>query len=81
MQSEQPQELPFEVALARLDSLVVAMEKGDVPLAELVAKFEEGDKLLRRCQTCLSDAELKIERLRRERGVAKTEPFEELGEE
>lgn len=81
MQAEQPQELPFEVALARLDSLVSAMEKGDVPLAELVAKYEEGDKLLRRCQACLSDAELKIERLRRERDTLKTEPFEELGEE
>ncbi|MBI5771122.1 MAG: exodeoxyribonuclease VII small subunit [Verrucomicrobia bacterium] len=57
--------LTFEAALARLESIVDAMEAGDVPLAELLAKFEEGSKLLKVCEARLKDAELKIEQLKR----------------
>ena len=56
-------ELAFEDALARLEAIVDAMESGDVPLAELIAKFEEGTKLLKTCESRLKDAELKIEQL------------------
>lgn len=57
--------LTFEAALAKLESVVDAMESGDVPLAELLAKFEEGSKLLRVCESRLKDAELKIEQLKK----------------
>ena len=40
--SKMPTDLTFESALERLESLIESMEKGDTPLAELVAKFEEG---------------------------------------
>ena len=47
------------------------MESGDVPLAELLAKFEEGNKLLKVCEARLKDAELKIELLKKQKeGVA-----------
>lgn len=57
-------ELSFEEALAKLETIVEAMEGGDVPLAELLAKFEEGTKLLKQCETRLQQAELKIEQLK-----------------
>jgi exodeoxyribonuclease VII small subunit len=59
--------LTFEAALARLESIVEAMESGDVPLAELLAKFEEGTQLLKVCEARLKDAELKIELLKKQK--------------
>lgn len=59
--------LSFEAALGKLESIVEAMESGDVPLAELLAKFEEGSKLLRVCESRLKDAELKIEQLKKQK--------------
>ena len=56
----------FESALTQLETIVEAMESGDVPLAELLAKFEEGNKLLKVCESRLKDAELKIELLKKE---------------
>lgn len=70
----------FETALAQLETIVEAMEAGDVPLAELLAKFEEGNKLLKVCESRLKDAELKIELLKKQKdGVAFTK-FETSGE-
>lgn len=57
--------LSFETALAKLESIVESMESGDVPLADLLAKFEEGSKLLKVCEARLKDAELKIEQLKK----------------
>ena len=53
--------ISFESALTQLETIVESMESGDVPLAELLAKFEEGNKLLKVCEARLKDAELKIE--------------------
>ena len=57
------EELTFEKSVERLEGLIQAMENGDTPLADLVAKFEEGSKLLNHCQSLLKEAELKIEQL------------------
>jgi exodeoxyribonuclease VII small subunit len=65
--------LSFEASLTKLETIVESMEMGEVPLADLLAKFEEGNKLLKHCEGRLKDAELKIEQLRKERdGVAFT---------
>jgi exodeoxyribonuclease VII small subunit len=53
----------FEKSVECLEGLIQSMENGDTPLAELVAKFEEGSKLLNHCQAQLKEAELKIEQL------------------
>ena len=53
----------FEKSVERLEGLIQAMENGDTPLADLVAKFEEGSKLLNHCQAQLKESELKIEQL------------------
>lgn len=67
--------LPFEAALGRLESIVEAMEQGDVPLADLLAKYEEGTKLLKVCEGRLKEAELKIEVLKKQKdGSASFEP-------
>jgi exodeoxyribonuclease VII small subunit len=55
----------FEDALAKLEGIVESMESGDVPLAALLAKFEEGTALLKICEARLKDAELKIELLKK----------------
>ncbi len=49
----------------RLEAIVDAMESGEVPLAELLARFEEGGRLLTHCEQRLKTAELKIEQLKR----------------
>ena len=67
--------LTFEDALERLEKILESMEIGDTPLADLVAKFEEGSNLLKVCQTKLKEAELKIEQLNLKTG--EVERFEE----
>ncbi|TVP75107.1 MAG: exodeoxyribonuclease VII small subunit [Puniceicoccaceae bacterium] len=69
----------FEASLERLESLIEAMENGDIPLADLVAKFEEGSKLLKSCQSQLKQAELKIEQLNLKTG--KLEDFDTPAED
>jgi exodeoxyribonuclease VII small subunit len=54
----------FEDALSKLEAIVESMETGNVPLAALLAKFEEGTALLKICEARLKDAELKIEQLK-----------------
>jgi exodeoxyribonuclease VII small subunit len=59
---------PFEEALKKLEGLVEAMESDDLPLETLLAKYEEGTKLVRICHEKLAEAELKIQQL--EKNVA-----------
>ena len=69
--------LSFEDALGQLEAIVESMESGEVPLAELLAKFEAGSKLLKVCESRLKDAELKIEQLKKQKdGSVSFENFE-----
>jgi exodeoxyribonuclease VII, small subunit len=72
-------EMTYEEAVDRLESLIDAMESGEIPLADLVAKFEEGSKLLKHCQSQLKEAEMKIEKLNTATG--ELEPDDTLLEE
>ncbi len=54
-------EVSFEEALARLEALVEELEGGDLPLAEALAKFEEGMALKALCAQKLQEAEAKVE--------------------
>ncbi len=56
-------DLPFEEALKKLETIVESMEAEDLPLEMLLARFEEGTRLAKVCQTKLSEAELKIQEL------------------
>jgi exodeoxyribonuclease VII small subunit len=68
--------LTFEAALTKLEAIVESMESGQVPLAELLAKFEEGNKLLKVCEGRLKDAEMKIEQLKKQKDGAAFAPFD-----
>jgi exodeoxyribonuclease VII small subunit len=68
--------MPFETALAKLEAIVESMETGEVKLADLLAKFEEGNRLLRQCEERLKEAELKIEQLKKERGGVSFSKFD-----
>src|SRR5262245_8444066 len=56
-------EMPFEEALKKLEGIVEAMESDELPLEQLLARFEEGSKLAQVCQSKLAEAELKVQRL------------------
>jgi exodeoxyribonuclease VII small subunit len=74
--SDKTAKLSFETALTKLEAIVDAMEQGEVPLAELLAQYEEGSKLLKVCESRLKDAELKIEKLKKQKdGSAVFEPL------
>jgi exodeoxyribonuclease VII small subunit len=69
--------LPFEEALKKLEGIVEAMESDDLPLETLLAKYEEGTKLVKNCLEKLSEAELKIQQLEKSAaGDLKLKPFE-----
>lgn len=69
-------EEPFEKSLERLETIVRALEKGEVPLEESLALFEEGVRIARVCSRRLDDVEGKIEVLLRiENEEAVTAPF------
>lgn len=53
--------VPFEDAFARLEALVAEMERGDLPLEGLLAKFEEGVGLVKNCHAFLRQAQLRVE--------------------
>ncbi len=57
------QDLPFEEALKKLETIVESMESGDLPLESLLTQFEEGTRLLKACQSKLDEAESKISQL------------------
>lgn len=69
--------LTFEAALGQLETIVESMESGEVPLAELLAKYEQGTRLLKVCEARLKDAELKIEQLKKQKdGTVAFETFD-----
>lgn len=52
--------LDFEGSMARLEEIVSLLERGDAPLEQAMALFEEGAKLLRECTRQLDQAEQKV---------------------
>lgn len=54
-------EVPFEQHMERLEAIVRTLEKGDVPLEESLALFEEGVRIARICSQRLDAVEGKIE--------------------
>lgn len=70
----------FEAAMKRLETIVVAMERGDLNLEDLIAQFEEGQKLIALCNARLTEVERKVELLVKKGETLATQPFDE-GEE
>ncbi len=57
--------LSFEEALSRLDEIVRHLEKGDLPLGESLALYEEGTALIASCSKMLDEAEQKVVKLKK----------------
>ena len=53
----------FEEALENLEAIVHELEEGQIGLADALARYEQGIKLLRQCFGLLEGAERKIELL------------------
>ncbi|WP_045388019.1 exodeoxyribonuclease VII small subunit [Falsirhodobacter sp. alg1] len=72
-------EMSFEEAMAELERVVAALEKGDVPLEQSIALYERGAALKAHCAQKLKDAEEKVELIRAQEGRATaTTPAEGL---
>ena len=74
------EKLSFEQSVARIEEIVRALEKGDVPLEQSLTLFEEGTGLIKSCSKMLDEAEKKVVKLRKgETGEPEELPFD--GEE
>lgn len=78
MLKENEESRNFEQSMARLEQIVRAMERGDVPLAESLKLFEEGTALVRSCNDLLDAAELQVKQVRKgPDGAPQESTFEE----
>ena len=57
--------LSFEESMQRLEEIVRLLERGDVPLEESLALFEEGSGLIAQCGKLLDSAEQKVIKLKK----------------
>ena len=74
--------LTFESAIERLEKIVADMEEAELPLEDVLKKYEEGTRLVRFCNQKLDEAEKKIEILTKKTdGSIALEPFEVEREE
>ena len=53
----------FEDDMLRLEQIVRAMERGDVPLEESLRLFQEGTALVESCGKLLDEAELQVKKI------------------
>jgi len=76
--TENKKEPAFEEMLAQLESIVTSIEEGKIGLEESIDEYEKGMKLIQRCQTVLTKAEAKIQKLQVQKdGSTKTVPMDE----
>lgn len=61
-----PEAPSFEESLKRLEAIVDALERGDVPLDDALRLYEEGIALSKACAERLSKAELTLKRLQKD---------------
>jgi exodeoxyribonuclease VII small subunit len=66
----------FEQSLEQLESLVEALEAGDLTLEQSLKQFEEGIALTRACQTALGEAEQTVKILTEKSGQAALEDMD-----
>ena len=55
--------MTFEQSMQRLEQIVRAMERGDVPLEESLKLFQEGTELVRSCGKLLDEAQLQVKKI------------------
>jgi len=63
MATAKNKQFDLEKSLGKLESIVTALESGDLTLEQSMKQFEEGVGLTRSCQEALAQAEQKIQLL------------------
>ena len=58
-----PANKTFEESMSRLEQIVRAMERGDVPLEESLKLFQEGTELVRSCNQLLDNTQLQVKKI------------------
>ena len=66
----------FEDSMTRLETIVNDMEGGELSLEEMIARFEEGQTLIKSCTKTLNEVERKIEVLVKKGDDVVAVPFE-----
>ncbi|MBR1802829.1 MAG: exodeoxyribonuclease VII small subunit [Clostridia bacterium] len=74
-------EKKFEEVMQDLENIATELEKGELDLDQSVAKFEEGMKLAKQCNTILENAEKRITVLLQDGDDLKEENFIQEEEE
>jgi exodeoxyribonuclease VII small subunit len=64
----------FEKSLQELELLIAKLERGDLPLADSLALFEQGVALTRRCHAALADARQRVDILLKDGTAAAFDP-------
>nr|QNO55366.1 exodeoxyribonuclease 7 small subunit [Methanosarcinales archaeon ANME-1 ERB7] len=65
---EEKEELTFEAAMKRLESIVETLGGGNLSLEDSLKRFEEGMELCKFCNKKLDEAEYKVEKLMEKEG-------------
>ena len=60
MEQNKNENMTFEMAMARLEEIVRALESGNTPLDTSLALFEEGVSLVKLCNSRLDHAEQRV---------------------
>lgn len=55
--------MTFEESMQRLEQIVRAMERGEVPLEESLKLFQEGTQLVASCEKLLENAQLQVKKV------------------
>lgn len=71
----------FECSIEQLETLVAAMEDGELSLEDSLEAFEKGVKLTRECQSALRQAEQKVQVLMDESGTTQDLKLEDETDE
>ena len=59
----------FEESLEELDTIVQTMEEEQLPLEELISKYERGTTLHRQCESFLKSAKQRLEKIAQSKTV------------
>ncbi|SES95550.1 exodeoxyribonuclease VII small subunit [Thalassotalea agarivorans] len=76
MTTKKDENMSFETALSSLENIVQQLEKGDLPLEQAMALFEQGLALSKTTQQTLQQAEQKIKVLMDKHQDAPLQDFE-----
>ncbi|MDP6905124.1 MAG: exodeoxyribonuclease VII small subunit [Verrucomicrobiota bacterium] len=66
--TKKSEEISFEEAAEKLESIVEAMESDELPLEKLLVQYEQGAKLAKICEDKLEAAEKRITQLDKNMG-------------